>query len=79
MGPSLLEKYCIKEKEFWTCHGFPDYETFNEKGDTSVPHQEWIKVIESDGAAYHSPMSRKMFVLGWLNADKARAKLEGEK
>lgn len=58
----------LKEDAFFARHGFPDYSTSDVLGNTHPAHKEWVTIVEREGSAFDSPMSRKMFVLGWLRA-----------
>ncbi len=68
-----LEDAKKKEDQWFSLHGFPNYQTADETGQAHPAHRAWVEVCQS--ASERSPMARKMFVLGWL---KGRASSEGE-
>lgn len=66
----LLEESRLAERAFFSRQGFPNYRAADESGGAHPAHRAWVKCVESEGPAYNSPMARKMFVLGWLQAKK---------
>lgn len=67
-----LKRAVAEENAFWERQGFAGYSTTDENGQAHPAHRAWVKVVESEGRAFDSPMARKMFVLGWLYGQRAK-------
>lgn len=72
-----LDAAIKREREWFALHGFPDYQTSDDKGGAHPAHRAWVKALEREhhvgieGSPHGTPLARKMFVLGWLQRDAA--------
>ena len=72
MGEALVRAKA-REREFWTLFGYPDYEELiMSQPQASIEHMEWVKALSKLGNHYDSPMSRRMFCLGYMKGRESK-------